>query len=214
MAGVPFHLMLLTGALLLAAPAAAQMASVATPAPLPGPFFTTNPAVQASLDRLARGSRLWREAETRLRAAGGRAFILTPDQVVIADEDGPSHQRFDPSVLAAVHPMPDEHDRITVVIVVVNLRLLSEGHHRRGSVPVEVDADLDRILIHEIYGHAVPYLLAGDRSGRCPDPVNGERVADACSIQRENLVREELGLGRRSDYGLTGLALGRRGWQR
>jgi len=66
-------------------------------------------------------------------------------------------------------------------------------------------------LVHEIYGHAIPYLLAGDLSGRCADPKRGERASEACSIQRENAVRAELGLGRRTDYGLSDLALARRG---
>jgi hypothetical protein len=70
--------------------------------------------------------------------------------------------------------------------------------------------DLDRILVHEIYGHAVPYLLAGDLSGRCADPQPQERAVDACSIQRENAVRAQLGLGRRVDYGLGDLNLSRR----
>ena len=76
-------------------------------------------------------------------------------------------------------------------------------------LPVEKYADLDRILVHEVYGHAFPYLQAGDESGRCPDPAAGERPQDACSIRRENAVRAELGLGRRTDYGLLSLIVGR-----
>jgi hypothetical protein len=77
----------------------------------------------------------------------------------------------------------------------------------RLSVRRDFEADLDRILVHEIYGHAVPYLLAGDLSGRCPDPGPNEPARDACSIRRENAVRVELGLGRRGDHGLSSLAL-------
>jgi hypothetical protein len=52
-------------------------------------------------------------------------------------------------------------------------------------------------------------LRAGNVSGKCADPVAGERAENACSIQRENAVRAELGLGRRTDYGLRGLTIGR-----
>jgi hypothetical protein len=45
-------------------------------------------------------------------------------------------------------------------------------------------------------------------SGRCADPAAGERPSDACSIRRENAVRAQLGLGRRTDYGFGALALG------
>jgi hypothetical protein len=95
------------------------------------------------------------------------------------------------------------------VVVVVNLSLIQRIHNERLTVARELDADLDRILVHEVYGHAIPYLLAGNLSGRCPDPEPGERAPDACSIQRENAVRAELGLGRRQDHGLSSLALAR-----
>jgi hypothetical protein len=44
-------------------------------------------------------------------------------------------------------------------------------------------------------------------SGRCADPEPGQRPSEACSIRRENVVRRELGLGRRTGYDLGGLAL-------
>ena len=93
------------------------------------------------------------------------------------------------------------------MVIVVNLRLVQDTHDARLSVPRDFEADLDRILVHEIYGHAVPYLLAGNLSGRCADPKKGESASDACAIRRENAVRAELGLGRRDDHGLYSLAL-------
>jgi hypothetical protein len=66
------------------------------------------------------------------------------------------------------------------------------------------------VLAHEVYGHAIPYLIAGDLSGRCADPVGNQRPEDSCAIARENQIREELKLGNRTDYGLSGLALARR----
>jgi hypothetical protein len=103
--------------------------------------------------------------------------------------------------------------------VVVNLALIEELHQRLGSLPAQFLADLDQVLVHEIYGHALPYLLAGDLSGRCPDPQPGQHASEACSIQRENMPRrraEELRLRRRNGYGLEGLTLARGGrdWSR
>ena len=118
--------------------------------------------------------------------------------------------RFDATVLAEVAPIPHPDSRVDVVLVVINLSLLEESHRKAQSVPSEFEADLDRILVHEIYSHAVPYLLAGHLSGRCPDPAAGERATDACSIRRENAVRAELGLGRRTSYGLDDLNITRR----
>jgi hypothetical protein len=138
------------------------------------------------------------------------ATILTADQVLVADAIGLQVlRRFDETVLAEVAPIPGPDDRVDVVAVVVNLTLLEAVHRARGSNPWELQDDLDRILIHEVYGHALPYLLVGDLSGRCADPQRDERPELACAIQRENAVRAELGLGRRRDAGLDGLALTR-----
>lgn len=172
---------------------------------------TANPVVQASLDRIAKGSPSWRAALEAIRDTGRRAIVVTSDQVLVADPAAEGRMdRFDATVLAEVAPLPHADSRVDVVLVVINLSLLEESHRKAQSVLSEFEADLDRILVHEIYSHAVPYLLAGHLSGRCPDPVAGERAVDACSIRRENLVRAELGLGRRTSYGLDDLNLTRR----
>ena len=168
-----------------------------------------HPAIQASLDRIATRSALWRQAVQALEPSRRTAAILTADQVLVADAPDHRTRRFDATVLAEVAPIPGPDDRVERVVVVVNLALLEASHRARGSHPWELQDDLDRILIHEVYGHAVPYLLVGDLSGRCADPQPDERPEHACAIQRENAVRAELGLGRRRDAGLDGLALTR-----
>ncbi|HUE89394.1 MAG TPA: hypothetical protein VMO26_25220 [Vicinamibacterales bacterium] len=195
--------------MLLAQPAGAQTA-VRPPDGLE-PLVTMSPILRASLARIAQRSALWRDAIESVQKAGRRAVILTSDQVVVADAPGAvAKDGFDPTVLAEVAPVPRADSGVDMVLVVINLSLLAESHRQAQSVPAEFEADLDRILVHEIYGHAVPYLLAGHMSGRCPDPIPGERPLEACSIQRENAVRAELGLGRRTTYGLDDLNLARR----
>jgi hypothetical protein len=173
------------------------------------PTQTTDERIAASLQRIARGSALWRNEIEALLGNGRRAFVLKPEQVVVIDPATRSDvpQAFGSHVLAEVSPVIERDSRIGIVLIVVNLPLLDSVHRRRNSLPAERDADLDRILIHEVYGHAFPYLRAGDLSGRCPDPRPGEPPASACSIVRENAVRAELGLGQRKDYGLNGLLL-------
>ena len=205
--GLP--IILASGALLLAMPAGAQLP--VRPDDAPQPLITANPVFRESLTRIAQRSALWRDAVESMRHTGRRAVLLTPDQVVVADAPGGgAKDGFDPTVLAEVAPVALADSRVEVVLVVVNLSLLEKSHRDAYSVPAEFEADLDRILVHEIYGHAVPYLLAGHLSGRCPDPAPGERATDACSIRRENAVRAELGLGRRTTYGLDDLNVSRR----
>lgn len=168
-----------------------------------------HPAIRASLDRLYAGSAAWREALADLTKTGRRAIIVTPDRVRLIDAEGRPDKPFDPTVLAEVQPLADALDRVDVVIVIVNVDLL-ETLHARGRWMFDLDADLDRILAHEVYGHAIPYLLSGHLSARCADPAPGQRPTEACAIQRENQVRSQLGLGRRVDSGLNGLEFARR----
>lgn len=209
MAHAAIRLVVTVGISVIATPGYAQIvsASAANEAEY-RPLNTANTALRASLERIARGSQLWRDAVESIRATKRQVIILTADQVRVVDAPGDEpRDGFDRGVLAEVAPAPHTGGQVDIVIAVVNLELLEEIHRQRGSLPSELNTDVDRILVHEVYGHAMPYLLAGTLSGRCPDPQPGERAVDACSIRRENAVRAELGLGRRTNYGLDGLAL-------
>ena len=184
----------------------------ATFGPAASNLVTTNPTFLSSLERIAQGSVLFRRAIEALRNSASRIVVLTPDAFSQTDmvSDAAAPDVLDRGLLAETTPLVDKDSRVRAVVVVVNLRLLEQVHARRRSLLGELQSDLDRILVHEVYGHAVPYAIAGDLSGRCPDPAPGERAADACSIRRENDVRSELGLGKRTDAGLEGLTLSRR----
>jgi hypothetical protein len=172
-------------------------------------LHASHPAVKARLHQIAAGSATWRQAVDAVGRLGRRILILTPDQVRVAQAPGGPAETFDPTLLAEAVPVPHDGLRVDEVVVVVNLPLIADVHARLGSLPGEHDADLDRILVHEVYGHALPILLAGSLAGRCADPAPGQRASEACAIQRENDVRSELRLGRRVDAGLGGLSLAR-----
>jgi hypothetical protein len=160
------------------------------------------------LQRISQGSALWREALEAVRSTGGRMLVVTPADIRWSGgRRGQARIGFDPDVLAEATPVVADQSQVSTVVIVVNVRLVREKHDARLSVRRDFEADLDRILVHEIYGHAVPYLLAGSLAGRCADPMRGESASNACAIRRENAVRAELGLGLRQDHGLYSLAL-------
>jgi hypothetical protein len=167
----------------------------------------SHPLIRASLTRLAEGSPSWR-AGLRDIEGKGLVVIVSADDVLV--QEGERKRPFEADLLGEVSPVTAPDGRVTQVVVVVNLPLIEAIHERRRSTRSELHADLDRVLAHEVFGHALPFLMAGNVSGRCADPAVGERPQDACAIRRENLIREELGLGRRRDAGLDGLALARR----
>lgn len=171
--------------------------------------LTKHPVLTAALARIAQGSPSWRAAMAELAPTARRAVVATPDQVIVRHGDR-ALSPFDRTELAEVSPVADDQGRVTHVLVVVNVDALQAVHDRLGSLPGEFHADLERVLAHEIYGHAVPYLQTGHLSGRCPDPEPGTPATEACAIRRENVIRAELGLGRRADAGLASLGLLRR----
>lgn len=173
-----------------------------------GPIVAQSAELTASVQRLHAGSAAWREAVAALAATGRRAVLVTPDRVRVRDPKGRGDRPFDDDLLAEVQPLADDESRVQIVVVVVNVPLLDEMHG--FGVRAEFEQDLDRILAHEVYGHAIPYLLAGSLAGRCADPAPGQRATEACAIQRENQIRAELRLGLRREYGLSGLAIARR----
>jgi hypothetical protein len=168
---------------------------------------SSHPLIRASLERLWQGSPSWR-AGFRQAPGESRVVVVTPDQVTV--QDGGRQRPFEADLLGEVTPLVGADGRVLQVLVVVNVPLIEESHGRRLSTLSELHADLDRVLAHEVFGHALPYLLAGNVSGHCGDPAPGTRAEDSCAIRRENTVRTELGLGRRTDAGLHGLALARR----
>lgn len=172
------------------------------------PILVEHPTLSASLARIYAGSPRWRKALDDVVNTGRRVVVVTPDKVRVRDDGGGPDAPFDPTVLAEVQPMADEWSRVDTVVVVVNLPLLEKLYS--DASPIDLEADLDRILAHEVYGHAIPYALAGHLSGKCADPSPGQRATDACAIKRENEIRSELRLGQRREYGLNGLTLARR----
>jgi hypothetical protein len=175
----------------------------------PSPIASDHPELRAALDRINRGSPSWRTAMAAVAATGRRVVVLTPEQVIVRNARTNTLTAFDHSTVAEASPVADDRGRVSAVLVVVNVAAMQELHDRHRSLPGEFYADLDRILAHEVYGHAVPYLIAGHVSGRCPDPEPGTPALRSCAIQRENVIRAELRLGRRTDHSLSSLGLAR-----
>lgn len=172
------------------------------------PLVVEHPILANSASRLYAGSPLWRKAVHEVADTGRRVIVVTPDKVVVRDPISGRDTPFDVDQIAEVQPMADEWSRVETVVVVINMPLIEKLYS--DATMKDLEADLDRILAHEVYGHAMPYVLAGHLSGKCADPLPGQRATDACAIKRENAIRGELRLGQRREYGLEGLALARR----
>lgn len=185
-----------------AAPAVSQSAPVAAPAASArmSVFTVADADVAAALRRIDQGSPTWRAELDEVARRGGRVVVATVGELTGVPEQFARQQ------LAEVTPIAAADGSVREVLVVINRELLRDAYrHARGSAEDE-QQDLARILIHEVYGHAVPYLVAGHVSGACSDPLS-ESDSRSCSLDRENVIRRELRLGVRIRYDLSGLAL-------
>jgi len=155
--------------------------------------------LRATIEAVAKASPTFRTTLAAVAARGGAILLLTLDNVVDADE------QFAREGIAQAAPVVMPDSSVTTVMVVLNLGVLRRTYTDAG-VPADAYArDLERIVIHEVYGHAVPYLLAGNARGSCRDPQH--ETEPGCSVTRENEIRAEAGLGERAGYDLRGLEL-------
>src|SRR5262245_2745231 len=165
-----------------------------------GAILVSHAAFAASVDRLAAESRTFRDAIDAVAATGRKAVLTTPDQVSF---------EFDRTVLAQAYPQSDDRSRVDTIVIVINLDLLQKLSGLSMKA-IDFEDDLDRIVAHEVYGHAIPILLAGGLSGHCADPAVGQSALTSCAVQRENVIRREMKLGTRIEYGRDSLTLARR----
>lgn len=165
-----------------------------------------DPLLSKRLAALEARSPTWRAALDTLRATGFEVLVARPEQV---GERIPRLSGYRATHLGEVIPLRKAGGVLRGAVVTVDVARLEKLADRVGLPRSVLEEDVDRILIHELYGHVVPLAVARRISGGCPDPAPGEPVLSSCAITRENRIRRELGLELRTAYDLRGLAIGR-----
>lgn len=201
-------LLLMLAAALGCTSAARPRPQVQAPAPVRvvGKVTVADELLAARMDALERRSAIWRAGMDSIHATGFFVLVAGP-AAVRSMVRGLEH--YSPQHLGEVIPLRDENGEIAGAVVTIDLPRL-ERLWRRTDLPRSAfEADVDRILIHEIYGHVVPLAASRSIEGGCPDPQPGQPAWTSCAIRRENVIRDELGLEPRVAYDLTGLAIGR-----
>jgi hypothetical protein len=171
-------------------------------------ILSTQPRLVAALNRLLSRSRAFAREAAWLAARGKHVTVVARREVPWAALARSAGARFNRESAAAAMPLSDADGKVRNFLVVVDLAMLGRLEREKHFVRSDIEKDITRLLIHEIYGHAMPWLLNGERGG-CFDPGPGQLPVNACSIRRENRIRGELGLGRRIDFGLDSFAVGR-----
>lgn len=155
---------------------------------------------------LSERSPKFRSAMDSLAATDFRIVLAQPQQIRGLM---PGLEYYRAEHLGEVLPIRDSTRAIVGAIVTVDVARL-KAMHRQGTLPAAaLEDDIDRILIHEVYGHVIPLSASRRISGGCPDPKPGEPALNSCAIRRENAIRAELGMEARTTYDIRGLAIGR-----
>jgi hypothetical protein len=162
--------------------------------------------LESRTQELARRSPTWRAGMDSLRATGFWVVVGTPAEIRATV---PGLEAYSARHLGEVVPVRDATGRLVGAVVTVDVDLVRRLSAQAGLTEAEMDGDVDRILIHELYGHVLPLAWTREIPGGCPDPAPGEPATSSCAILRENLIRTELGLEPRLAYDLSGLNLGR-----
>ncbi|MFW6078477.1 MAG: hypothetical protein ACODAE_02580 [Gemmatimonadota bacterium] len=158
------------------------------------------------IESLSERSPTWRSAMAELRRGEFRVVVGDPAGVRAGVE---VLSRYRTRHFGEVIPLRDGRGGVTGAVVVVDVERVRRLVERSGLPERVVDGDVERILIHELYGHVVPLARSRRLDGGCPDPGPGEPALSSCAIRRENRIRAELGLEMRVAYDLTGLVVGR-----
>ena len=192
--------------------AARPRPDVAEPAPPPAPIRIIGTVTIADdllgrrMDALAERSASWRAGMDSIQAEGFHMVVAGPAAV---RQMVRGLENYAPEHLGEVVPLRDPTGAIAGAVVTIDLPRLERLWRRTGLPRSVFEADIDRILIHEVYGHVVPLAASRSIDGGCPDPRPGAPALSSCAIRRENVIRKELGIEPRLAYDLSGLAIGR-----
>jgi hypothetical protein len=170
------------------------------------PLHVQNPFLERRTHEIARRSATWRAAMDTLSGTRFWVVVGTPADI---RRSVPGLENYRSRHLGEVVPLRDDEGALLGAIVTIDLELLEQLGARTGVTRAELEADVDRILVHEIYGHVVPLAWNRTIAGGCPDPAPGAPAESSCAMLRENRIRAELGMQPRLAYDLSGLSVGR-----
>lgn len=144
------------------------------------------------IERVAAGSASFRNDWAMIRASGVRVTIGRATRL---HSQLPRWYRDNPNRWVGVTVVHAAGARSSVDRAVVALRVTAIERQARLRPDSETWrlAEIDRVLVHEIYGHLAPIIAAGDAYSDCPDHARpGEQ--QACVALREDHVMRELAM--------------------
>lgn len=156
-------------------------------------FQVLDPGLAERVVAMERQSPSFGEAMAEVRASGIPVVMGTPEQIRRHLPD----LRLDMPKGGGVVAWFSGGDEVYSAVVVIDAPRLTQAYLRAYPHATNIDLYVDRVLVHELFGHLAPVVISGRMSERCLDPQGRSREAfeASCAIQRENIVRQELNMG-------------------
>jgi hypothetical protein len=149
--------------------------------------------IAESLNRLRQGSSTFDATMAQLERSRTPILIGTLDQLA---ELVPSPFRTGSgwAGLTLSWGAADNLSRSLVVVQMQWLTALAAREPETGGSDSHLRKELDRLMIHEVYGHLAPVVQARRLRANCPDARAGQRYTESCVAQREMEILRELGM--------------------
>ncbi|HEY0674187.1 MAG TPA: hypothetical protein VGD27_18065 [Longimicrobiales bacterium] len=156
-----------------------------------------NPLLAERIQHISRQSPSFRGAWSMIQSSGVRVRIGTYRQL---QNQLPRWYRDHPDEWGGVTVMSaDVRARLDGAVVAVRIAPLQDIARQLPSGGDDyVLSQIDRILIHEIYGHLTPVIATRDPAQECPDQLRAGEVTPCVQV-RERQVAAELARYRQAD---------------
>jgi hypothetical protein len=183
--------------LLLALPCTALLLAacvkqpLAQTAPQSGSVEVLSTELAQHIVDIAEKSPTFRAAWERIAEAGVPISIGTDAQL---RDELPSWYRNNPRNWAGVTVAKGAEGSLSSVVVALSVDAMKQIADGAAYMGDYFTGELDRVLIHEIYGHVVPVVEARDMSKGCPDAVE-EGETQSCVAKREAQIAAEIERG-------------------
>jgi hypothetical protein len=160
--------------------------------------------LKAAFDLLLDRSPTFAAAVVGMESSGSmRVRIGYRQQLLDAHERLLGEERGGAAFLADGHVYYPPGSILCEVRVVFFTEWLEEELVRAGIAEEDVILDLAMVLVHEVFGHLIPFTNQPVPvwPTPCRDPRHRRAAFETgCAVDRENVIRRELGLPERSSY--------------
>ena len=173
--------------------------------PRPGGVEVLNPVLAERIAQIELKSPKFRAAWQMVQSSGVPIRIGTDADV---RDQLPSWYRNNPDHWAGVTVARGGEGNLTGAVVALRVDQIQRFADEHAYAEGYLENELDRVLIHEIYGHLVPVVEARDMSKGCPDAPRPGEEKPCVAIREEEIAAELERYGNAIDVTVTSGARG------